>query len=465
MVFSKYAFFAIGLLASPLAAQDILITPDDLFAASAQALRDGRPDAAAQGADALLTYLPDNVSALLLRAESAIMLQDYTTAVDRASEAFFAAEGDEATYSAARLVALAHAQQGNDTRAQIWLRLARQYAPNAEAAQGVAEDYQFLRNRNPWSTTFRFGITPSSNVNNGSASKTTQPTELLQQLNVFFGRDPNAPAELSGDAQALSGLEISGGFNAAYRLNSTNTSGTFLTAAADARTYRLSEDAREKAPDADGGDYSDASLTFGLTHRFIGRPGDLPSSVSFQINQTWYAGDPYARSATLAGSHAWAVTPQDRLNLSVSLQRTIGLQDQDPINSYSVTGSWTHAFAWGDTAQLSLGLRENDSDTLDSDYTSLRVSGDYALAEPIFGVNMGFGLEYEERFFDDSRFDVGINERTDRTTTARLRAVLSQVEYFGFQPVVTFEATRQESNIDLFDREYTRLGFDLQSSF
>ncbi|MEJ6397718.1 hypothetical protein [Yoonia sp. 208BN28-4] len=465
MIFHKTAIFALGLLASPLAAQDILITPTDLYAASVQALREGRPAAAAEGADALLSVAPSNVSALLLRTETAIVQEDYATAITRGRQAFWEAEGREATFTSARLVALAHARQGNDTRAQIWLRLARQFAPNAAAAQGVAEDYQFLRNRNPWSTSFRFGITPSSNINNGSASETTQPTELLQQLNIFFGRDPNAPADLSGDAQALSGYEISGGFNTAYRLRTTDTSGTFLTAAANYRTYRLSDDAREQAPDAEGSDYADANLTFGVTHRFIGRPGDLPTSLSFQVSQNWYADEPYSRSATLTGSHAWNLTPTDRLNLSMSLQRTVGLQDQDPINSFGITGSWTHAFSWGDTAQFTLGLRESDSDTLDSDYTSYRVAGDYNLAEPILGFDVGFGLEYEERLYDDSRFDVGVNERTDRTTTARMRAVVSQVELFGFQPVVTFEATRQESSIDLFDREYTRVGFDLQSSF
>lgn len=457
--------FYVTLGAAAVSAQDQRISLDQGREIAVGLIRNGEPAAARAIAQGLLQADAQDSTALLILTEASIMLGDFNTAISSGQSLFFQTSVGPEKFAAARLTALAHAELGNDTRAQIWLRFARQYAPNAEAAQSVANDYRFLRDRNPWSSNFRFGVTPSSNVNNGSASSTTQPTELLQQLNVFFGLDPNAPAQLSGDAQALSGLEISGGFNTAYRLNVTDTSATFLTAAANARTYTLSAEAEKQAPDADGGDYSDADLAFGITHRFVGRPGDLPTSLSFQISQVWYAGEPYNRAATLSGSHAWALGPTDRLNVSMSLQRTVGLQDQDPINSFGVTGAWTHAFSWGDSAQFSLGLRESDSKTLDSDYTSYRISGDYALAEPVFGLNLGFGLELEDRRYDDSRFDVGVNERSDQIITARMRAVVGQVEYFGFQPVVTLEATRQNSNIDLFDREYSRIGFDLQSSF
>lgn len=452
MHISKIVFLALGLYSSPAYAQNIQITPEQLFAASAQALREGNPAAAANGADALLARNPSDINVLILRAEAAILQRDFATAVTMARRGFFASDSPGASFAAARLAALAHAEQGQFTRAQIWLRLARQYAPNEEAAASIATDYRFLRGQNPWSTSLRFGITPSSNINNGSASETTR----------LFG----LPFDfvLDGEARALSGFEYSGGFTAAYRISASQTAATFFEIEANARTYSLSSEAQTQAPDAKGSDFSDATLSFGLTHRFIGRAGDEPSRVSASVGQNWYGGDPNTHFIEIAAAHAWRLSPADRVELSITTQRLFGDQDQETVDSYGVTGGWTHAFANGDQSLLSLGARESVSANADSDYAALRLVGGYSLAEPFMGVNFGITLDLEERRYDASRFSGGA-ARTDQSVSARLRMVLSEVEYFGFQPVVTLEGTRTKSDVDLFDRDYVKLGFDLQSSF
>jgi hypothetical protein len=452
MKFSKVLFLTVGLFSSPLTAEENnIITPNQLLELSAQALRAGEPQIAAQGADALLARNPADVNALILRAEAAILMRDFPTAVSNAQAGFFAADNAQTSFATARLAALAYAEQQKDTRSQIWLRLASQYAPDEQAARAIAEDYRFLRDRNPWSTSLRFGITPSSNINNGSASATSR----LFGLPFEF--------DLSGDARALSGLEYSGGFTTTYRLSASNTSATFLELDANARTYTLSSEAQEQAPDADGSDYADSSVSLGLTHRFIGRPGDQPTTLTFNIGQTWYGGDPNTRFAQLSGSHAWTISPSDQFRFSITMRRTEGLNDQDPERSYAIGTGWTHAFAAGDQLTLNYTYAQNSSETADSDYTSNKIGINHSVAEPLFGINFGFGLDYETREFDASRFEPG--PRSDQTITARLRAVMSDIEYFGFQPVINVEATRTTSNIDLFDRDYFSVGFDLQSSF
>ena len=452
MTFQKALILSLGLFASPLAAQDsTIISPAQLFAISSQALSDGQAQAVARGADVLLQRDPQDVAALVLRTRAALEMGDYQTATDTAQRGFFAANTDLASFTTARLAARAHAELKQDTRAQLWLRLASQFAPDSDNAEAIARDYQFLRRRNPWSTSLRFGVTPTSNANNGSAKSSTQ----LFGLPFVFALD--------GEARALAGYEFSGGFTTTYRLAITDTSATFIDIDANARTYLLSSEAQEQAPDASGSDFSDATVSVGLTHRFIISPGALPSTARFRLGQTWYGGEANTRFVEVSGAHAWAITPSDRVGLTVSFRNTESLLDQDPQKNTTISPSWTHTFASGDSSHLGYTFSRNISDTLDSDFTSNKISADYSFAKPVFGINFGFGLDLEDRQFDGSRFAPG--ERLDQTVTARIRAVVSDVEYFGFKPVVSLEAKRTESSIDLFDRDYFNVGFDLQSSF
>ena len=150
MTFQKALILSLGLFASPLAAQDsTIISPAQLFAISSQALSDGQAQAAARGADVLLQRDPQDVAALVLRTRAALEMGDYQTATDTAQRGFFAANTDLASFTTARLAARAHAELKQDTRAQLWLRLASQFAPDSDNAEAIARDYQFLRRRNP----------------------------------------------------------------------------------------------------------------------------------------------------------------------------------------------------------------------------------------------------------------------------------------------------------------------------
>lgn len=99
----------------------------------------------------------------------------------------------------------------------------------------------------------------------------------------------------------------------------------------------------------------------------------------------------------------------------------------------------------------------------DSDYSAVKLSGNYYVAKPIAGMRFGFGLDAEQRKFDASIYNPG--PREDRSATARLSVEFSQVEFYGFRPVMNIEATRNLSTFDLFDRDYSSIGFDLRSSF
>lgn len=466
------------LLAQPLAAQTTgdALTPQQFFDVGVTMMQAGKPQDAANVADSLLLRAPNDPSALILRAEAAIALRHYADGVKFGRAAYRATDNKNQKFASARLVALAHSQSQNDTFAQIWLRRARQHAPNATAARSIANDYRFLRDRNPWSTQLRFGISPSSNVNNGSAKSSSS----------LFGS--SYEYQLRGSARALSGIEISGGLDTLYRLAQSRNSITFLTASLDTRSYVLSNSAGDYLQDdfeqsvgecanktdpaacigdipaiETGSDFADSSVSFGVNHRRILTEGGRPTSFDLRVGQVWYAGDAYSRTVKAQASHNWQVSERNYLLGLVSSERITFVADRDAIESKRILMRWTHQFENTDT--FSFGVEVNKRDSIDESatYDAVTYSADYNIAKPLYGMQFGFGLNYEELNYDYFWFAAGA--RDDRAIGADLSVALTGVEFYGFRPVAKLSARRNESSLDRFDRDYIDLGFDLRSSF
>lgn len=446
-------------LGTPLAAQTPTgdaMTPQQFFDVGATFLRAGQPQDAARIADSLLARKADDVSALILRTEAAIALRDYAAAVQFGRTAYNNATNNR-KFAAARLVALAHAQSKNDTLAQLWLRRARQFAPDAQTAQGIAKDYQFLRKRNPWSTQLRFGITPSTNINNGSANTTTQ----LFGLPFEF--------QLDGEARALSGLQISGGFDTRYRLSQSRNAITFLTLSADMRTYVMSSAAKEQAPDAKGSDFGDASLRFGINHKRILSEGAMPTDFHLLFGQTWFNGDDMkniiadSQFAQTGFSQSWAIGENDLISAGLTLRKDIYTDGDPAAQTVGISTRWAHKFDNKDRFAFGLQAANKTSDDPEKDYTSVSYTTNYDIAKPIYGMRFGFGANYATRDYDASTYAPG--PREDRTYGLTMSVEMTKVEFYGFRPVINMEVSRNESSINLFDRDYSNLGFDLRSSF
>jgi len=338
-----------------------------------------------------------------------------------------------------------------DSRAQLWLRFARQYAPNDAAATTVATDYRALAQRNPWSSSLRFGISPSSNVNNGTEADAI----FLRGLPFAF-----TPGE---DARPLSGLEISLGFSTRYRMNISETSATFFDFGIQGRTYALSTDAKDKVPDAKGSDFSDATLRFGITHRQILFEGQQPTTFSAQVSETWYSGDPFSRNLDFSTAHDWVIGDRARVGITAAAQTRESHKGDPTVQVYRFGTSWTQTFANNNQFTLGAQVGQSRSDTLDQDYENLMLSANFGFAEPFLDMRFSFGGSIEQREFDATAY--GADTRSDLRKSLRMRVQFTDLEIYGFQPVASIEATRNESDVALFEREYVNYGFDLQSSF
>ena len=453
---------SLGILASATAAQDaaVELTPDQFFAVGVTALRSGDAAQAARVADALLTRNQSEYAALMLRTEAAVAVKDFAAAAKFGARAYAAASLDQQRFLAAKVTAVAQAELGRLSRAQIWLRRARQFAPNESEANIVAKDYQFLRDRNPWSTQLRFGAQPTTNINNGSASETTR---------LF-----NTPgAVLNGQARALSGIEFTLGADLTYRLAAAQTHATFATVSADLRSYRMSDAAIEQAPNAKGSDFSDAHLVFGLLHRQ--KFAALPRATNFRLSagQTWYGGEAHSRFAQLNVDQDWPIGDSSTFGLNLNLRRQISLEEDapgatpnprfNPVNAYAITASWTEKFKNDAQFTVSASKTRSASQFVGADYDGKRLSLDYNLAQSYQGMKFGFGYDAEIRDYAEGTYNKG--PRNDRTNTMRMSVVLTDIEFYGFQPVIDLRSSSTESSTELFSRDYTSLGFDLRSSF
>lgn len=445
------ALAAAGVFATSAAAQQTTLTSQEVRATSAAFLAEGEPARAAAFADLILAVNPDDYQALILRTRAALALQDFETATTLAKRAYRATSNSRAKYIAARFAARGHAAQEQDTFAQLWLRRASQFAPDDESRAQVAQDFRAVSRRNPLSTSLRFGISPSSNINNGTE------VDTFNLRNLAF---PLTPGE---NARPLSGLEVSLGASTQYRINVTETAATFLNFDIQGRTYILSNETKDKVPDARGSDFSDASLGFGVTHRRVLTEGARPTTFNARVSQVWFSGDPLTRNIDLSVSHDWDIGEVYRIGVRASAQDRKNLDDDPDARVYSLGANWTQVFDNRNRFNAGLTYSVSQSDTLDQDFDSYRLTTNYSITEPFADMLFSFGFDAELRDFDATLF--GQDTRTDRKGTLRVRAQFTELEYYGFQPVASLEVTRNDSDVDFFDREFVNFGFDLRSSF
>jgi hypothetical protein len=415
----------------------------------------GEAEAARDLAQALLARDPGDVAALLLLARAHVEAGTPRDALAPAWRAWRLARG-EARFVAARLLARAHADLGQDTRAQIWLRLARGDAPDAAAVAAVAEDFRAIRARNPLRLTLSFGIAPSSNINGGSSEESFTL--------------PGLPFEfvLDGEARALSGWRFAAAGTLAWRLHSGERSATFLEAALSGRTYVLSEEARAQAPEAEGSDFADIAWSQGIVHRWMSAGASGPSAAGASVAASWFDGALYSRAVALTWDRQFRAGPRDRLSLSAFIDWT-ERRDRDDgevfVEDYASLGGrlrWQRQVETG-RLSLSLGLRDHLSEIPDTAYSGVTLGIGHDWARPLGELRLGLSAEIDWRSYDASVYTWGTRE--DLRGTLRASVGLAEWELWGFSPVATLEASRTDSDVARFDQRRLSLDLGLRSSF
>ncbi|MCR8723038.1 surface lipoprotein assembly modifier [Frigidibacter sp. ROC022] len=437
----------LALFAAPARAEDL--TPDQARAIALQASLRGDFRLAYDLARVLLERDPNDVPALLALARAAPALGRADQGIRAAARAFRHAPNRLQRFNAAFLRAGAENVAEHPLRSQFWLRRAASLAETERQEAAVAKSFRRVRAQSPMQLSLTFGVRPTSNANGGSSA------DAISYGGLVFG--------LPGESRALAGVEYSAGVRLRYLLDGDARHATRLTTSLYGRTYTLTREAQDLAPDAKGSDYAYTQFQLGLSHdRRVGRDGGL--SIGLVGARTHYGGAPLMNSLAFSLDYFKPVSPVAKLKLTFGVERQWRLdQTLRSADIYTLGLGATRKFEAGGVLHGELTLAHTDSAaaSIANDGVTLRL--DYDFAKPVMGVQFGLNAAVGGRRFPTSVFTAGA--RLDHEYSLGVSAVLTEIQYFGFSPRFDVLLNRTESNDDLYDRNDLGLRVGLQSSF
>ncbi|UMA65293.1 surface lipoprotein assembly modifier [Roseivivax marinus] len=418
----------------------------------------GRPAAARQVARALIDRDPTDVQALLVLSRAERDLQDFDAARDAGLGAWRQAGTDDERFAAALAVAQALSSEGARTRAQLWLRRAMQVAPTKRQKALAVRDFRYVRLRNPWSTRLSFSVAPSSNVNGGSRRDTVD----LYLEDTPIGDVP-VEAALGGASKALSGIEYSMGLATSYRLHQTERSRLSVDLLLDHTTYTLSDDAKDIAPEAEGADFAVSRAALGLTQDWTAPSSRLGLRYGASIMRTDYGGEPLVRTLAAHGTLRYALTPKVMGQLTARRTWDAGYDTRADATGWQLAAGLATSIGANNTLSLRGRWQDVTSDSGALDYVERAVDAGLGLGTPILGTDVSFNLTAAQRKHDDHPYSAHGREDTRLSASATL--TLQQIDYYGFVPDITFEASRTESSLGLYDSEEFGISLGIRSRF
>lgn len=425
------------------------VGPEGLASIARIALANGHPDVARKAALSLLARNPADFDAQMLLSHAARDLGDFAEAAAAARKATALAQNDAQKTQAAFAMAQARSSAGNRTAAQFWLRRAAQTAPTPEIRAQAVRDFRYVRMRNPWSVNLDFGASPSSNVNGGTGADTIW----------IYG----LPFTLSGDSQALSGLEEHVSLSVERTVFENERHVARLGFNLAGRTYTLSDAARRKAPGAQGSDYAFWASELYLTQRWHAARGRDEWDLRLLAGHNDYGGAPLSNYLGLDAGRSFTFGPTRALHLGATIQRQWRLDnDSNSAVLRMADLDWRQRLGPG---VFSFGVFGGQAASDARSVASIRkgVSLGYALAKPVFGAELRFDLGYERRDFGRMSFDS--ENRTDHRVTLGATAFLRDHDYLGFAPEVGVTYTRNGSNSVLYDSRDMSFSLRLRSAF
>jgi len=439
-----------GLLTAGAGLAEAVLDVDQMRNLAFQQMQAGQYQTALNLTDVLLARDPGDAAALIVRAQALRGLGRLPEAKAAARKGFAEAESTSLLYGASLAMAQVMAHEDNWTWAQIWLRRASHYATSDEQRARVAQDYRYVRSQNPLNLRFDLSVQPSDNVNNGSQHSVWD----------FFG----IPLQLSGDAQALSGLIVAGGLVGSYVLSQTQTTHDALRfGASESRVY-LSPDAQEQAPGVGNARFTRQTLTFGYEHKALLSQDGLIAATSLNGWKEWYGSAPLANIGSLAVDLTAPLMPRVQGFGHLSLTRNVRLDNSLSSSTVvEISGGWGQLLKNGDGLRLEAGAVQTMSEDIGTDNGALSLSLNWNHAQPVLGTIWGAGLSARQSNWAQSPYDP--EGRHDLQLVAQISAELSVVSIYGFSPVLNISYATNTSNIDLYDSRTLGVGLSIRSRF
>lgn len=454
----------IGVLMSPAQAQEqVDLTIPQAREVARQALFADDPALALQIAESILAKQPDDRTALLIVAAAAPRLGDPAKGRIAGTQAWSLAANDAQRYEAARLTALAAANEERFTLSTFWLRRALTVVPNAAERTRTLQDARAVSRANPWSSSLSFSLAPSNNVNGGAEEE------------VLRIEGENNGGRIPDSGLALSGWRGSLGVGVQYRFQESPQSQSVVALSYQGARVRITEDTEVL-------DESLRTDTGQLTLRHVralenGTIGIDLSYANFDYRNFNSATDSLDvesyDTARIGVQRQLSVADQTTVSFAASRERLrYSLEALGEIYRTNLNFGVSHVLGNGDRVGASLGIVQGAGENGNLVSNDRTVSVSYALAEPLGPVSLAAVAGFSVRNFPDFRvfeppfsfvpLDGG---RDDLRGFANLNIGFPNVSYAGFSPGIRLDAARTRSNVSRYDQTLFTAGFTLTSSF
>ena len=436
------------------------------------ALNSGNPQLALQLSSSLLQANGKDHLAWHLQAAAYARTGQPEKGRKSAARAFRFAPDDASRYQMAQLASRLAYQGGSPTLSQYWLRRTAVYAPDEKAEKLIAKDYETLRRINPWSFRLSGGVKPSSNVNNGSDAATQEIDGLASHENRFGPR-----------AIALSGLIGTLDAGVSRRLLQSESSLTSFSGRLYVQRVALSDSAKAQAAElaARTGTTVPRNSEFGstygeitLSHAFkAGKPGQGGSArVALTGATSWYGGERNYNLAKLSAARSWALSPQNRLTIDGSAEHRLSPRFATlEADVFGLGASLSRQLSNGSSLSFSLGLRDTQAKSNNSDGTSATFRVGYALGQQIGPAKISTGLILGTADYPHHTFHNGHSwqpvpgGRQDTSAYADLNVFFEDYDYAGFAPMLRLRAGKRFSNHSRFETSEFSISLGVESKF
>lgn len=439
------AFF----LHAPSAAQTV-VGPDEARVLASRLISSGQPGAALSVLDVLIDRDSTDAQSHILRAHALRTAGKYKEAHASARAGWRYADTPEVRYHAALASAQALSKDNKKSRAQLWLRRAAHVAPTDHARARAIRDHSFVRKTNPWSVRFRFGVSPSDNVNNAPRDNSV----VLGGL-VFVDET----------AVPLSGIEITSGVDLRYNFNIKAQSQSFASFQFDQKNVVLTEDDANIPAGVEESDFTYSRAQASIGRDFQSGPDAPRHTVKLSLGRVWSGGDHLSDETTIRYRQSRLLQNKSRLIWHSSVGYA-DRQDSDTRSGYTtdIGATWIKPLAKGNYLSLNAGLSRSEADSAFVTHTGLRIGASYTLGKPLMGAATTFSASGVIRRYDDRLMGFE-HPRDDEGVTLSTSLLFKNFDTYGFAPKVSFTAERTNSNISRYETQNFGVSIGFQSLF
>lgn len=425
----------------------------DLAVSAQAAFTAGQVELARMLALAALEKNPQDPKALAVLAAVGLATKEPEAARIVAVRSFRASTDDQGKFIAARLAARASVDAGETGVAKYWLRRAVQVAPTDSARAATIRDFTALRGKSRLRFDLDLSVRPSDNVNQGARDTML----VIDGQPTWFYFD--------GSTRALSGVEAQASLQGRYRIAGTAAEPTEIGLRFYHRGVMLSDEAKALAPTAKGSDFANSAVDLTLTRTMMLSPKQA-LRTGLTLGRNFLAAAPYSDRARIEAALTTAHGDKTRSRIGFAIERQWLASGRPPATAYALDLGVQRRLAWGDTVALRLDVAETVSDDANQEHRRLGASLRYALGKPVAGAHVSGSLSLTGRdypvFFNGIFNDTG---RQDVTLATSLEIALPKLGAFGFEPVLSLEASRTRSNVSRYEGQSLGIGLRIQSSF